>query len=565
MERNVNDDYVKFLARAEDLLSAGEDAALGFVVNRSLLASATLRGVRARLLRTFEKIQIVDLGGDAVGGGGNGDGAVDENVFATSQGVGLLLAARSRLPTRHTGKVQYVRFRGNRNEKLAALESAWSSSPDYQTAAAAPPDYRFVVSRNATLWRRFAPIDKLFTVFAEGLKTGFDQGLIGFSAAETREKLNDLRHVSANADALRKKYKVGPRGWADRLLTHPENTSHAAAASPRIVRFAYRPLDFRYCPWPSALLKSPSTVAGRHLDARRNLCLIVTRQVAGPAEVSHFYVSRAVPDNRLLYSRRGSATYFPLYAAEAAESGERRSLLKQEEMNRFASRLGFQWVDDGPGDLIQTLGPESFLHFTYAVLHAPTYRRSFADALRGSFPRIPPARDCEAFRASCQLGADLVALHLAEPDYAAASWNRASQSGSGRPFETWRATAGLPSSASVLIESSVGGTHDVETNRVGRGFPKYTDGRVWINPRQAIGPVDEEIWQFRIGGYQIAHKWLKDRRGRVLTATEIEAYLTLLSIQCETIRLMQRVDSIALRFQLFDESANESSVTGSRP
>ena len=66
-----------------------------------------------------------------------------------------------------------------------------------------------------------------------------------------------------------------------------------------------------------------------------------------------------------------------------------------------------------------------------------------------------------------------------------------------------------------------------------------------------VQPVAEDVWQFRIGGYQMAHKWLKDRRGRVLDVGEINDYISLLTIQSETIRLMQRVESVALQCGMF--------------
>ena len=38
---------------------------------------------------------------------------------------------------------------------------------------------------------------------------------------------------------------------------------------------------------------------------------------------------------------------------------------------------------------------------------------------------------------------------------------------------------------------------------------------------EGILPV---VWEFRIGGYQVCEKWLKDRKGRTLEHDEIEHY-----------------------------------------
>jgi hypothetical protein len=40
------------------------------------------------------------------------------------------------------------------------------------------------------------------------------------------------------------------------------------------------------------------------------------------------------------------------------------------------------------------------------------------------------------------------------------------------------------------------------------------DGKVWINGERWFENVPEAVWNFRIGGYQPAQKWLKDRAGK---------------------------------------------------
>ena len=41
----------------------------------------------------------------------------------------------------------------------------------------------------------------------------------------------------------------------------------------------------------------------------------------------------------------------------------------------------------------------------------------------------------------------------------------------------------------------------------------YKNGNVYINSEQYFGNVPEATWNFYIGGYQPAQKWLKDRKG----------------------------------------------------
>jgi hypothetical protein len=181
---------------------------------------------------------------------------------------------------------------------------------------------------------------------------------------------------------------------------------------------------------------------------------------------------------------------------------------------------------DGSNSLPQGLAPEDIFHYIYAVLHSLVYRTRYAEFLKIDFPRIPLTSDVELFRHLCAKGADLVALHLLEDDYEAASWN-----------------AKNPKSSSPLKHCGtplVGGG----TLGVAKGHPKYADGNVFINPTCRFEGVPAEVWNFHIGGYQVCEKWLKDRRGRTLSAEDIAHYQRVVVALKETIRLMAEIDEV---------------------
>ncbi|MCX5819146.1 MAG: hypothetical protein NT047_04470, partial [Deltaproteobacteria bacterium] len=67
-------------------------------------------------------------------------------------------------------------------------------------------------------------------------------------------------------------------------------------------------------------------------------------------------------------------------------------------------------------------------------------------------------------------------------------------------------------------------------------------GRDWINKTQYCEVVPPEVWAFQIGGYQVCQKWLKDRKGRLLTYDDITHYQRIVAVLVETIHLMAGVD-----------------------
>jgi hypothetical protein len=69
----------------------------------------------------------------------------------------------------------------------------------------------------------------------------------------------------------------------------------------------------------------------------------------------------------------------------------------------------------------------------------------------------------------------------------------------------------------------------------------YTDGNVYINDSQYLPNIPETAWNFYIGGYQPAQKWLKDRKGRKLTYKDVEHYQKIITILLETDRIMKEI------------------------
>jgi predicted helicase len=220
----------------------------------------------------------------------------------------------------------------------------------------------------------------------------------------------------------------------------------------------------------------------------------------------------------------GNSFQFPLYLYPIAKAnlfdadeptdapGGRRPNLAEEFVEDFGGRLGMEFVPDGKGDRRRTFGPEDVFDYMYAVFHAPSYRTRYAEFLKIDFPRLPLTSDPELFRSLCALGSELVGLHLMERQ--------------GPPL------AGFP----------VRGDDTVEAGRYTAPGQGADEGRVWINKEQYFEGVPEEVWAFHVGGYQVCQKWLKDRKGRVLTYEELNHYRQIVSALAETIRLMAGID-----------------------
>ncbi len=165
--------------------------------------------------------------------------------------------------------------------------------------------------------------------------------------------------------------------------------------------------------------------------------------------------------------------------------------------------------------------PEDVFYYIYAVLYAPTYREKYADFLELDFPRIPFPADREVFEALAALGKRLVDLHLLRSPELDPPLARFEGEGDSR----------------VARNKRKGFCYDGQTERV------------YINRNQYFAPVPLEVWGYTIGSYQVAEKWLKDRRGRPLTLDEIRTYCRIVTALARTIALQEEIDGLYARVE----------------
>lgn len=211
-------------------------------------------------------------------------------------------------------------------------------------------------------------------------------------------------------------------------------------------------------------------------------------------------------------------TFFPLYRYERLLGGKAEKIhnLKPDFVKEWTATTRTRFVAVGRGDGQQTTGPEDVFLWLYGLFHAAEYRRRYRAALAQRFPITLFSGNMELFRALTKLSSELVALHLLES----------------------------PRLDQPLTEF-VGSNKEVA--KVG-----YSDGTVWIDASgtkdkskpgtSGFRGVPEAVWNFHIGGYQVCEKWLKDRKGRKLSADDIRHYHRIVVALSETIRLMAQID-----------------------
>lgn len=258
-------------------------------------------------------------------------------------------------------------------------------------------------------------------------------------------------------------------------------------------QYSYRPFDIRWINYDvKQITRARANVMNNLKKPNIALCLIkVNSSSDGLFKV---LMSAGLTDKTIL-SSKDNANVFPLYLYTKEFGEEKKNPnLKKEEWQKFNDAVGKETT------------PEEILAYIYAVLHSLSYRERYKEFLKVDFPRIPLPKTAKEFNRLTAIGQQLIDLHL---------MNNA---------QSWKCTTTFPEVGSQQVD-----------------FQKWKDGQVWINDKQYFGNVPESVWEFYIGGYQPAQKWLKDRKGHILSFDEIKHYLHIIHALEETMKLMKEI------------------------
>ena len=536
------DDYVKFIRFGQWRIEQTGLGVLALITNHGFLDNITFRQMRRELMDNFTDIYLINLHGNVKKNETTPDGLLDENVFDIQQGVAISFFVRNPENIDKPTQVYYSDFWGKRTDKYSQLVQQNIEQTDWSQLEPQAP-YYFFIPRDASRreeYNKFISLRDIMPISSMGVKTNRDYLLVDFQKDELIERISHLADKSLEDAEIINRYGLKDGKYWN--TTRERQKIREIAWKENIVAYSYRVFDDRWALYQQNLIEigrgGAATPVMKHLLNGDNLALCTTRQVLD--EFRHVLCTKLVSDNCSLSSAtRERTTTFPLYTYssnqkiqrslfDTTDSGEwalsaqgRRPNLSKAFVEEFAGKLGLTFITDGMGDLVRTFGPEDILHYAYAVFHSPTYRERYAEFLKIDFPRLPLTSDVDLFRTLAGFGAELVKLHLMD-----------------------RATLGQ-------AITQLGGEGD-DTVPAKGGFPKYDEKeqRVYFNKTQYFAGVGAEVWVFHVGGYQVLHKWLKDRRGRELSYDELMHYQFIVVALQKTMDLMTQIDDAIPSFPL---------------
>ena len=491
------------------------------ITNHSYLDNPTFRGMRQSLMGTFDEIHILDLHGNALKRETCPDGSPDKNVFDIRQGVAIaFLVKHGNSDTDEqdkqdgrTATVHHAERYGTRQSKYAWLDDHDRGSTHWRQLNPISPFYLFVPRDEAleAEYRKFTSIPDVFPVNSVGIVTARDRLTIQWSEEDVWSTV--VPFSGMDPELARDGWQLGKDAQDWKVTMAQKDLRETGPTRDRIAPILYRPFDLRhtyYTGRSQGFICRPRPEVMRHMLAGENLALHVCRQIVSE-EWQHCFVTNGITDDCYVSNKTRERGYtHPLYVYSTAD------LFADHGVSDPQPNLNPNLVAALTGAHGKAPAPEAIFHYIYAVLYAPTYRRKYAEFLRTDFPRIPFTTNGELFTELANLGGRLTELHLLKSPELDPPTCRFEGQGDAKVAKT----------------KAQGFRYDADQERL------------YVNRTQYFGPVPREIYQYRIGGYQVCQKWLKDRRQRRLKLDDIRTYCRTVTAVAHTLTIQQQVDAL---------------------
>jgi predicted helicase len=513
-ERNIqplSDDYIKFIRFGQYFIDKNGEGILAYISNNSFIDGLIHRQMRRHLLESFDKIYILDLHGNSKKKETAPDGAPDQNVFDIMQGVSINIFIKTGSKKKsQLAKVFHFDIQGKRELKYEALQNNSLKTIDWKRLEVKDPDFYFVKKDFAVFedYSKGFSVKDFFQLSNTGFTTGRDHFVIDIDVNGLSNRIEMFYDYSYSENDIRHQLDLKDnRDWS--MVEARKGTYNKSF----IKEIIYRPFDRRYIYYDQQLIDFGREKVMQHFLIGENIGLITPRQTK---ETLGGFLTKNIAGHKS-FSAYDRSFIFPLYLypenidqGELYESAKRTPNLNTEIIKQIEDKLGLSFTNEKETEE-GTFAPIDILDYIYAVLHSPGYREKYKEFLKIDFPRVPYPKDAATFWQLASLGGEIRRLHLLES----------------------------PKLEQFITQYPVDGDNVVENI-------KYKNSDVYINATQYFANVPPVAWEFYIGGYQPAQKWLKDRKGRELSYEDIFHYQKIIVALSETARLMNEIDKIEI-------------------
>ncbi|EAH6228235.1 DNA methyltransferase [Campylobacter upsaliensis] len=515
----LDDDYIKFMRFAQwKLLEQGQknifeanSGLMGFITNNSFLDGRIHRKMRESLFTSFDEIYILNLHGS------DKDAKNDENVFDIKIGVCISLFIKYKNEPSKGATIFYASTAQKgifkRAEKYALLDDMAQrglNSIKWEELSLDEPYFWFVPKSfdNAEyeeFWalagdKALAKSKAVFLNFNSGVETGKDNIAIQPSKSAMEQVLSDFETLSK--EAILKKYKL--KDLDENIISKTLAEYKHKDTPARITPIAYRPFDTQYTLYSrkQGFLRRTMYGVMQHFLRGENLGLCFPK-ICLNFIFDYSMVINTIVDRTFGGSKTGSETCIaPLYSYD----------IDGKIPNFTPEFLAYK----AKHKILKDKNEEQILAFIYANLYNPKYRSKYLEYLKIGFPKVSFEVSVKEFERFEKLGSELIKLHLMQE---------------------------IPQDEIDFIFLKESKKPNFKIAKY-QEKERFVENKIILNEDLAISPIDAEIWNYTIGGYQVLKQWLKYRKDYVCTKEELEHLLKICKILKKTIEIQGKLSEV---------------------
>ena len=465
-------------------------------------------------MNSFDEIYILDLHGNSLKKEKCPDGSKDENVFDIQQGVSIALLVK-RKDKKDSCKVFHSETWGLREQKYRWLLKNDINTTKWKGLSPKSEFYLFI-PRDERLLKEYESYPKITDIFIQnsvGIVTARDSFVIDTDKERLKQRIRMFIDEKMPDEYVGQTFNLKDKpNWKLKVARAKVRKDETWQES--IKQILYRPFDIKWIFYHDAVIERTRKQVMYHM-MRENLGLIFHKREELSIPYSHFLATSNVIEHGCLSSKT-TCYLAPLYLYSEKNIPEKRPSVRnlmlfepQADYGTRKANLSPVIIEQLTKSFKKTPSPEQIFFYIYAVLYSNIYRTKYAEFLKIDFPRIPFPKDYKLFIKMGDYGKRLVDLHLLKS----------------------------PEINPPIAKFQGKGDNKVEKLR-------YESARLFINENQYFEGIEPEVFEYKIGGYQVCEKWLKDRKERKLSLDDIKHYCNIVTAIKKTIEIQKVIENI---------------------
>lgn len=461
--RALTNDYVKFLRWAEWKISQNDGVGIvGMITSNSYLSGVNFRGMRHHLLKSFDKIHILNLHGD------NRiereeDGESDENVFDIKEGVSIIFGVKDKSKgDEELGELYYKEIIGSRSKKYLHLLNHNVKNDKYEKLEPQAPYFMFKPFEMDVDDNSYYTLDNVFKAKYHGITTHRDHFLV----SHDRESLLNNIHIASSKrktvdDTIAEFDLCNTRDW--NAYESINELKRVGLDESLCLPYSYRPFFSSYIYNDSNLIEFSRPQMQSDVELPGNRFLLIGRSgqaISGGWDL--VFSSNTLVDKNFYY--RGGAYCFPVYKHREGDLfGNSEININEEFLNKVRKMTALNSIE-----------ALDIFYYVLGLLNHKEYLDKYKDQLQVDFPPIPiPSKN--DFLLYWEYGELIDELFI-----------------SGVKEKDWTIKFKL-SGKNQKVESA-----------------KFDKGEFFINKGTKLLNLTPEHYELSHGGYPIIEKYLKD-------------------------------------------------------